>query len=56
MRTEAQRLTAGRLDLDDLSAHLREQKPAIRAKVHLAQLKDPKAVKCSHGCIPFLIS
>ena len=52
VRTEAQRLTAGRLDLDHLGAHLREQKPAVRAKVHLTQLKDPKAVKRPHRCIP----
>ena len=55
VRTEAQRLTAGRLDLDHLGAHLRKQKPAVRAEVHLAQFEDPEAVKRSHGCIPFPI-
>ena len=55
MRTKAQRLTAGRLDLDHLSAHLRKQKPTIRAQVDLAQFEDPEAVKRSHGCIPFPI-
>ena len=42
---EAQWLTAGRLDLDDLGAHLREQQPAVRAEVDLAQFEDPDAVK-----------
>ena len=52
VRAEAQWLTAGRLDLDDLGAHLREQQPAVRAEVDLAQLEDPEAVKRPHGCIP----
>jgi hypothetical protein len=48
VRAEAQWLTAGRLDLDDLGAHLREQQPAVRAEVDLAQFEDPEAVKRSH--------
>ena len=45
VRAEAQLLTAGWLDLDDVGAQLCEQKPAVRAVVDLAQFEDPNAVK-----------
>ena len=50
VRAEAQRLTAGRLDLDDVGAQLCEKQPAIGAVVDLAQFEDPDAVKGRHGC------
>ena len=42
---EAQLLTAGWLDLDDVGAQLCEQKPAVRTVVDLAQFEDPDAVE-----------
>jgi hypothetical protein len=43
---EAQWLTTGWLDLDDVGTQLCEQKPAIGAIVDLAQFEDPDAVEC----------
>jgi hypothetical protein len=45
VRAEAQLLTAGWLDLDDVGAQLCQQKPAVRTVVDLAQFEDPNAVK-----------
>ena len=42
---EAQLLTAGWLDLDDVGAQLCEQQPAVWTVVDLAQFEDPDAVK-----------
>ena len=46
---EAQLLTAGRLDLDDVGAQLCEQQPAVRAVVDLAEFEDPDTVKGRHN-------
>ena len=45
---EAQGLTAGWLDFDDVGAQLCEQQPAVWAVVDLAEFEDPDAVKRRH--------
>ena len=45
VRAEAQRLTARRLDLDDVGPELREQQPAVGPVVDLTELDDPDAVE-----------
>ncbi len=52
VRAEAQWLTAGRLDLDDVGAQLCEQQPAVGAVVDLAQFEDPDAVEGRHVASP----